>query len=199
MTEPVKRYAYAGDAGMVQMVKGNYVHFPDHEAAILAEREHQLTIQREWGEICRADERTRIAVDHDAAILAAREAGALAERERIEEIIRGCAEHPQSATLFVAGVREGERQARDAVLGEVERALDGVRGQFLGDDGLLHETPGGPYKSGRDIRAAIAALRRPEPGRCICDGGAYEVKAHPFIVNDACAIHGRPEPAGGEG
>mgnify|MGYP001033858953 CR=1 FL=1 len=31
--------------------------------------------------------------------------------------------------------------------------------------------------------------------RCICDGGAYEIKRHPFIVNPECEIHGKAKAA----
>lgn len=35
---------------------------------------------------------------------------------------------------------------------------------------------------------------RPHMANCICDGGAYEVKANPFIVNEDCQIHSAPNP-----
>lgn len=34
-----------------------------------------------------------------------------------------------------------------------------------------------------------AAHSAPAHRRCICDGAAYEVRDHPFIVNPDCPVH----------
>lgn len=35
----------------------------------------------------------------------------------------------------------------------------------------------------------------PSEQRCTCDGGSFEVKRHPFIVNRSCTIHGDAAPS----
>lgn len=39
-------------------------------------------------------------------------------------------------------------------------------------------------------RVALLVPTSKETPKCLCDGGAFEVKAHPFIVHPDCPIHG---------
>jgi hypothetical protein len=69
-----------------------------------------------------------------------------------------------------------QAEALNEVVGEVETWVGSI---YRAD--LIHY-----------LRARAAASPAPLQleGRCICDGGSYEVNPHPFIVHIECHIHG---------
>lgn len=90
-------------------------------------------------------------------------------------------------------------EARTEALSEVAEILSKPGVIWHGDGGVTVRTdptwrePDVPLVDW--IRQRVAAIREggnqnAEP-KCICDGGAYGVVEHPFILNAGCRIHGR--------
>lgn len=90
------------------------------------------------------------------------------------ERVRGCAEDAEDMVDPIIGVHRFKDEYADA---DFIATFNPVMVREL-----LVELQG--LRDGRQTAHAG------ENTRCLCDGGSYEVKAHPFIVNPDCQIHG---------